>query len=162
MGKFLNSFFSPLGFRRAVPQVWDGFQTNIKLMVIPELLVLFFALLVAIVRGLPGRGAFPLRAFAVGYERAANPPRTRPRHAPRSTASAPPTPAMRPRWRSRRASLRRRARRQRRRRSGSSATCPSRTAPGRRPGSRRGRRRSPRANSWSSPARAMNGSTRIA
>jgi polar amino acid transport system permease protein len=67
MGKFLHAFFSPLGFRRAVPQVWDGFQTNIKLMVIAELLVLFFALLVAIVRGLPGRGALPFRAFAIGY-----------------------------------------------------------------------------------------------
>jgi polar amino acid transport system permease protein len=67
MGKFLHSFFSPLGFRRAVPQVWDGFQTNIKLMVIAEVLVLIFALAVAIVRGLPGRATFPLRAFAVGY-----------------------------------------------------------------------------------------------
>src|SRR5438067_7765706 len=67
MGKFLHAFFSPLGFRRAVPQVWDGFQTNIKLMVIAELLVLFFALVVALTRGLPGRGTFPLRALAVGY-----------------------------------------------------------------------------------------------
>ena len=67
MGKFLHAFFSPLGFRRAVPQVWDGFQTNIKLMVIAELLVLVFALLVAIVRGLPGRGALPFRALAIGY-----------------------------------------------------------------------------------------------
>src|SRR5512132_2616455 len=67
MGKFLHSFFSPLGFRRAVPQVWDGFQTNIKLMVIAEILVLIFALTVAIVRGLPGRGTFPLRALAIGY-----------------------------------------------------------------------------------------------
>jgi polar amino acid transport system permease protein len=67
MGKFLHSFFSPLGFRRAVPQIWDGFQTNIKLMVIAELLVLFFALLVAIVRGLPGRGSLPLRGFAIVY-----------------------------------------------------------------------------------------------
>src|ERR687888_1315469 len=67
MGKFLHSFFSPLGFRRAVPQVWDGFQTNIKLMVIAEILVLVLALVVAIVRGLPGRGAFPLRALAIVY-----------------------------------------------------------------------------------------------
>src|SRR5438552_10076132 len=67
MGKFLHSFFSPLGFRRAVPQIWDGFQTNIKLMVIDEVLVLFFALVVAIVRGLPGRSTFPLRALAIGY-----------------------------------------------------------------------------------------------
>src|SRR5712691_7842028 len=67
MGKFLHSFFSPLGFRRAVPQVWDGFQTNIKLMVIAEVLVLIFALVLALVRGLPGRATFPLRALAVGY-----------------------------------------------------------------------------------------------
>jgi polar amino acid transport system permease protein len=36
-------------------------------MVIAEVLVLIFALAVAIIRGLPGRGTFPLRAFAVGY-----------------------------------------------------------------------------------------------
>jgi polar amino acid transport system permease protein len=67
MGKFLHAFFSPLGLRRAVPQVWDGFQTNIKLMVIAEVLVLAFALLIAIVRGLPGRSTFPLRALAIVY-----------------------------------------------------------------------------------------------
>jgi len=67
MGKFLHSFFSPLGFRRALPQVWDGFQTNVKLMVIAELLVLVLALLVAIARGLPGRGSLPLRGLAIAY-----------------------------------------------------------------------------------------------
>src|SRR5213076_1113086 len=67
MGKFLHSFFSPLGFRRALPQVWDGFQTNIKLMVIAELLVLALALLVAIARGLPGRTSWPLRGLAIAY-----------------------------------------------------------------------------------------------
>jgi polar amino acid transport system permease protein len=67
MGKFLHAFFSPLDLRRAVPQVWDGFQTNIKLMVIAELLVLFFALVLAIVRGLPGRSTLPLRALAIAY-----------------------------------------------------------------------------------------------
>ncbi len=67
MGKFLHTFFSPLDFLRAVPQVWDGFQTNLKLMVIAEALVLVFALAVAIVRGLPGRAALPFRALAVVY-----------------------------------------------------------------------------------------------
>ena len=67
MGKFLHAFFSPLGFRHAVPQVWDGFQTNIKLMVIAEILVLIFALGLAIVRGLPGRTTLPLRVLAVAY-----------------------------------------------------------------------------------------------
>jgi len=67
VGKFFHAFFSPLDFLRAVPQVWDGFQTNIKLMVIAEALVLVFALLLAIVRGLPGRASFPLRAIAIVY-----------------------------------------------------------------------------------------------
>jgi polar amino acid transport system permease protein len=67
MGKFLHAFFGPLGLRRAVPQVWDGFQTNIKLMVIAEILVLVLALVVAIVRGLPGRWSLPLRGLAIAY-----------------------------------------------------------------------------------------------
>ena len=67
MGRFLHAFFSPLGLRRAVPQVWNGFQTNLKLMVIAEILVLVLALAIAIVRGLPGRASFPLRALAVAY-----------------------------------------------------------------------------------------------
>jgi polar amino acid transport system permease protein len=67
MGKFLHAYFSPIGLRRAVPQVWDGFQTNIKLMLIAELLVLVFALLLAVVRGLPGRWSLPFRGFAIAY-----------------------------------------------------------------------------------------------
>jgi polar amino acid transport system permease protein len=67
MSRFLHSFFGPLHLRRAVPQVWDGFQTNIKLMVIAEVLVLALALLIAIVRGLPGRSSLPLRVLAVVY-----------------------------------------------------------------------------------------------
>jgi polar amino acid transport system permease protein len=67
MGKLLHQFLNPLDLRRALPQIWDGFQTNIKLMVVAEVLVLIFALLIAIVRGLPGRSAFPLRAVAVAY-----------------------------------------------------------------------------------------------
>ena len=67
MGRFLHTFFSPLDFLRAVPQVWNGFQYNIKLMLLAEALVLVLALLVAIVRGLPGRAALPLRAAAIVY-----------------------------------------------------------------------------------------------
>ena len=67
MGQFLHTFFSPLDFLRAVPQVWNGFQFNIKLMLVSEALVLVFALLLAIVRGLPGRAAVPFRALAIVY-----------------------------------------------------------------------------------------------
>lgn len=67
MGHFLHTFFSPLDFLRATPQVWDGFQVNLKVMFLAEALVLVLALLLAVVRGLPGRAALPLRAAAILY-----------------------------------------------------------------------------------------------
>ncbi len=67
MGQFLHTFFSPLDFLRAVPQVWAGFKVNLKIMFIAEAFVLVFALLVAVVRGLPGRAALPFRAAAILY-----------------------------------------------------------------------------------------------
>src|SRR5437764_1800450 len=63
----LDKFFNPHSFRLAEPDVWAGFQVNIRMMVIAEALVLVLALGIAIVRGLPGRGAAPCRAFAVAY-----------------------------------------------------------------------------------------------
>jgi len=63
----LHSFFNPHDFRLALPDVWAGFQLNIKMMVAAEVLVLVLALGVAIVRGLPGRGAAPVRALAIVY-----------------------------------------------------------------------------------------------
>ena len=67
MNKVLQAFASPFNFRRALPDVWNGFQTNIKMMVIAEILVLIFALGIAVVRGLPGRAAMPLRGLAIVY-----------------------------------------------------------------------------------------------
>jgi polar amino acid transport system permease protein len=67
VGQFLHEFFSPLDFLRAVPQVWNGFQLNLELMVVAEAFVLVLALLLAIVRGLPGRVAVPFRAAAIFY-----------------------------------------------------------------------------------------------
>src|SRR5438270_9110650 len=67
MHRFFEAFFSPHAFRQVFPDVWNGFQTNIRMMVVAELLVLVFALGIAVVRGLPGRGAWPLRALAVVY-----------------------------------------------------------------------------------------------
>jgi polar amino acid transport system permease protein len=67
VGPFLHTFFSPLDFLRAVPQVWNGFQLNIELMLVAEGLVLVLALLLAIVRGLPGRAAGPFRWVAIAY-----------------------------------------------------------------------------------------------
>ena len=63
----IHTFFNPHSFTLAMPDVWAGFQVNLKMMFIAEALVLVFALVVAIVRGLPGRGAKPLRALAIAY-----------------------------------------------------------------------------------------------
>jgi polar amino acid transport system permease protein len=65
--KVLEAFFSPYYFRLALPDVWAGFQLNVKMMVVAEALVLCFALALAIVRGLPGRAAAPLRGLAIVY-----------------------------------------------------------------------------------------------
>ncbi len=67
MGQFLHEFVSPLDFLRATPGVWSGFQLNLELMVVAEAFILVLALLLAIVRGLPGRAALPLRAAAIAY-----------------------------------------------------------------------------------------------
>jgi polar amino acid transport system permease protein len=67
MHQVLQKFFSPHSFRVAFPDVWSGFQLNLKLMVVSEILVLIFALGIAVVRGLPGRGAAPFRALAIVY-----------------------------------------------------------------------------------------------
>jgi polar amino acid transport system permease protein len=67
MHEVLQKFFSPHSFRVALPDVWQGFQLNLKLMIVAEILVLILALAIAVVRGLPGRGAAPARALAIVY-----------------------------------------------------------------------------------------------
>src|SRR3954447_25159516 len=62
-----DAFFNPHSFTLALPDVWAGFQVNIRIMIIAEALVLVFALALAIVRGLPGPGAKPLRVLAIAY-----------------------------------------------------------------------------------------------
>jgi polar amino acid transport system permease protein len=67
VGQFLHEFFSPLDFLRSAPEVWNGFRLNLELMLVAEAFVLVLALLLAIIRGLPGRGAAPLRWLAIAY-----------------------------------------------------------------------------------------------
>jgi polar amino acid transport system permease protein len=50
--------------RRAL---WRGFWYNVKLFVVAQVLVLVWALLVAIVRQLPGRAFAPVRTLAIAY-----------------------------------------------------------------------------------------------
>src|SRR5437764_3500299 len=67
MHRVLHAFADPFAFRQALPDIWSGFLINVHMMVIAEALVLVLALLIAIVRGLPGRGAKPLRGVAILY-----------------------------------------------------------------------------------------------
>jgi polar amino acid transport system permease protein len=66
-GEVRDAFFSPGDIAASANPVWDGFIINIELMLAAEALVLVFALLIAIVRGLPGPAAFPLRMLAIAY-----------------------------------------------------------------------------------------------
>ncbi len=63
----LHAFFNLHSFTLAMPDVWAGFQINLRMMVVAEALVLALALLLALVRGLPGPSAKPLRALAIAY-----------------------------------------------------------------------------------------------
>jgi polar amino acid transport system permease protein len=63
----VHAFFNPHSYTLAMPDVWAGFQVNLRMMFVAEILVLVFALLIAIVRGLPGPSAKPLRALAIAY-----------------------------------------------------------------------------------------------
>jgi polar amino acid transport system permease protein len=63
----IHAFFNLHSFTLAMPDVWAGFQVNLRMMAVAEVLVLVFALAIAIARGLPGRGAKPLRALAIAY-----------------------------------------------------------------------------------------------
>ena len=65
--QFLNTSSARAASGLALPEVWAGFQVNCKMMIVAEALVLVLALTIAIVRGLPGRGAAPLRVLAVAY-----------------------------------------------------------------------------------------------
>jgi polar amino acid transport system permease protein len=63
----VHAFFNLHSFTLAMPDVWAGFQINLKMMVVAEALVLVLALALALVRGLPGPAAKPLRALAIAY-----------------------------------------------------------------------------------------------
>jgi polar amino acid transport system permease protein len=66
-GKVQDAFFSTEHFGESAGPVFEGFIINIELMLAAEAIVLVFALLIAVVRGLPGPAAFPLRMLAIAY-----------------------------------------------------------------------------------------------
>jgi polar amino acid transport system permease protein len=62
-----EAFFNGQEFREALPGITRAFLVNIRLFMIAEVFILVFALLLAIVRSLPGPVFFPLRALAIVY-----------------------------------------------------------------------------------------------
>jgi polar amino acid transport system permease protein len=62
-----EQFFSGEDFGASWPDVLSGFWVNMKLFAVSQVLILGFALLVAVIRSLRGAVFFPLRLLAVVY-----------------------------------------------------------------------------------------------
>jgi polar amino acid transport system permease protein len=60
-------FFNREVFRESLEVIPEAFLLNIRIFVIAELCILVVALVIAVLRGLPGPVFFPLRALAVVY-----------------------------------------------------------------------------------------------
>lgn len=62
-----EQFFNPRHFIESWPAVLGGFWLNIQMFVVAEILILVFALALAVIRALRGPAFFPLRALVVIY-----------------------------------------------------------------------------------------------
>jgi polar amino acid transport system permease protein len=62
-----RSFFDPAEFRAALPGLIAAFGTNVKLFLIAEVLILVLALVVAVLRSLPGPVFVPIRVLMTIY-----------------------------------------------------------------------------------------------
>ena len=62
-----QAFFSGEVFRDSFPDIARAFGTNIRIFLVAEVLILVFALLLAVLRSIPGPVFFPLRLMATAY-----------------------------------------------------------------------------------------------
>ena len=62
-----RAFFDAENFRDSLPDIADAFLLNVRIFCIAEVVILVTALLVAVLRSLPGPVFFPLRVLAVAY-----------------------------------------------------------------------------------------------
>jgi polar amino acid transport system permease protein len=62
-----RAFFDWGEFRRSFPEIARAFLVNVKIFCIAEAFILVFALVLAVIRSLPGPVFFPLRALAIAY-----------------------------------------------------------------------------------------------
>jgi polar amino acid transport system permease protein len=62
-----RTFFDWGEFKSSFPEIARAFELNVKIFCIAEVFILGFALLLAVIRSLPGPVFFPLRALAIVY-----------------------------------------------------------------------------------------------
>src|SRR5207244_10068728 len=62
-----KQFFDWHEFRGSLPEIASAFKLNVRMFCIAETFILVFALLLAVLRSLPGPVFFPLRALAIAY-----------------------------------------------------------------------------------------------
>jgi polar amino acid transport system permease protein len=62
-----TTFFDWGEFKSSLPEIARAFKLNVKIFCIAEVFILAFALLLAVIRSLPGPVFFPLRAMAIVY-----------------------------------------------------------------------------------------------
>jgi polar amino acid transport system permease protein len=62
-----RAFFDPEIFAESFPGIAEAFLLNIRIFMIAEAIILVFALLIAVLRSLPGPVFFPLRILAIAY-----------------------------------------------------------------------------------------------
>ena len=60
-----KQFFNPENFREVFPDVASGFWLDVRMFIVAEVLILFFALVLAMIRSLRGPAFFPLRALVI-------------------------------------------------------------------------------------------------
>ena len=62
-----RTFFDWGQFKDSMPEIANAFLLNVKMFCIAEAFILVFALLLAVIRSLPGPVFFPLRALGIAY-----------------------------------------------------------------------------------------------
>jgi polar amino acid transport system permease protein len=62
-----QSFFNGEIFKESFPGILKAFVVNVELILVSEVFILVLALVIAIMRSLPGPVFFPIRALAIGY-----------------------------------------------------------------------------------------------
>ena len=62
-----RTFFDWAGFKDSIPEIARAFLLNVKIFCIAEAFILVFALLLAVIRSLPGPVFLPLRLLGIAY-----------------------------------------------------------------------------------------------